>query len=78
MRDGAEDYEYLWTLARLLESRPDVQASEFLASVAADILPGGDAEARAQAGRPAPPSQRSLHARRRAAAEWIEQLGRRP
>jgi hypothetical protein len=78
MRDGAEDYEYLWTLARLLESRPDAEAREFLATVAADIIPGGDAEARTQTGRPEPPSQRSLHARRRAAAQWIERLGRRP
>lgn len=78
MRDGAEDYEYLWTLARLLESFPNVQASEFLATVAADIIPGGDAEARAQTGQPEPPSQRSLQARRRAVAQWIEQLGRQP
>jgi hypothetical protein len=78
MRDGVEDYEYLWTLARLLESFPNPQASEFLVTVAADIIPGGDAEARAQTGQPEPPSQRSLQARRLAAAQWIEQLGRRP
>jgi hypothetical protein len=83
MREGCDDYAYLWLLRERLRALsaaqrelPDAQrAQQLLASAAADVVGGsGDAETASAAGRPNAQSNRVPHDLRNQAGDLIEQL----
>lgn len=75
MREGCDDYEYLWLLREALKARPNAEAQQILDSAASQIVRGGgDAETMAQTQPQNATSNSTAHEMRGKIADWIEKL----
>lgn len=75
MREGCDDYEYLWLLREALKTQPNAEAQQILAAAAAPIVRGGgDAETMAQTQTQNATSNSTAHEMRAKIADWIEKL----
>jgi hypothetical protein len=79
MREGCDDYEYLWLLREALKQRPTIAAQQWLDTAAQTIVSGGgDAETLTKIPSQTPSqnaiSNTAAHQLREKAAEWIERL----
>ncbi len=75
MREGCDDYEYLWLLREALKAQPNTEAQQILDSAAAQIVRGGgDAETMAQTQTQNATSNSTAHDMRGKIADWIEKL----
>lgn len=76
MREGCDDYEYLWLLREKLRAHPSPEAQQFLDTIARDAVhTGGDAETTRSLQTDHSASQHDLHERRERIAAWLEKLG---
>lgn len=75
MRQGCEDYEYLWLLRETLQAHPNAEAQHLLDSAAQAVVGGsGDAEVMAKASTANTASNQVVHHLREEIAGWIEKL----
>ena len=75
MREGCDDYEYLWLLRAVLKAHPDDAAQRLLDSVAASVVAGGgDAETTATVSAKNEASNLAVHRLREQVADAIERL----
>ncbi|MBX7211479.1 MAG: DUF4091 domain-containing protein [Verrucomicrobiaceae bacterium] len=75
MREGCDDYEYLWLLREALKSKPNAEAQKLLDTAAQSIVAGGgDAETMAKARTANASSNQTAHQMREKIAGWIEKL----
>ena len=77
MREGCDDYEYLWLLRESLKAKPNAEAQRLLDTAAQRIVAGGgDAETMAKTKTMNATSNAVAHELRAAIATWIEQLAK--
>lgn len=75
MREGCDDYDYLWLLREAVKAHPNADAEKFLATIARDAVKvGGDGETAASIETDRTASAADLHQRREQIAAWIEKL----
>ena len=75
MREGCDDYEYLWLLSEALKAKPNPEAQQFLdASTQSIVSGGGDAETMARTQTKNAISNLEAHKMREKVADWIEKL----
>ena len=77
MREGCDDYEYLWLLREALKTKPDAEAQKLLDTAAQQVVAGsGDAEVMAKTATKNANSNRTPHDLRERIADAIERLSR--
>ena len=77
MREGCDDYEYLWLLREALKAKPNPEAQQCLDTSASRIVAGGgDAETMRQVSTINAVSNSVAHEQRAKIATWIESLTR--
>lgn len=75
MREGCDDYEYLWLLREVLKAKPNAEAQALLDSAASQIVSGGgDAETMARTKTQNATSNRTAHDLREKIGDWVEKL----
>lgn len=75
MREGCDDYEYLWLLRETLKTKPNAEAQALLDTAAQSIVAGGgDAETMAKTKTANATSNSVAHELREKIATWIERL----
>lgn len=75
MREGCDDYEYLWLLREALKAKPNPEAQQCLDTAASRIVAsGGDAETMRQVSTINAVSNSVAHEQREMIATWIERL----
>ena len=75
MREGCDDYEYLWLLRETLKTKPNAEAQQLLDAAAQRIVAGGgDAETMAKTKTSNATSNSVAHELREAIATWLEKL----
>ena len=76
MREGCDDYEYLWLLRETLKEKPNEDAQKLLDTAAQKIvISSGDVEAMIKAKGLNEPRNLIAHKLRDEVADWIEKLG---
>jgi len=75
MREGCDDYEYLWLLRETLKTKHNAEAQQLLDAAAQRIVAGGgDAETMAKTKTSNATSNSVAHELREAIATWLEKL----
>lgn len=75
MREGCDDYEYLWLLREALKLKPNAEVQALLDSAASHIVRGGgDSETMSQTQTQNATSNSTAHEWRGKIADWIEKL----
>jgi hypothetical protein len=75
MREGCDDYEYLWLLRQALKAKPNAEAQQLLDTAAQRIVAGGgDAETMTKTKTTNATSNSVAHELREAIAVWLEKL----
>ena len=78
MREGCDDYEYLWLLREALKAKPNAEARRLLDTAAQSVVTGGgDAETMARASTKNATSNLVPHRLRAQIGDWLEKLGPR-
>ena len=76
MREGCDDYEYLWLLREALKANPNTEAQRLLDTAAQSVVTGGgDAETMARANTVNATSNLVPHRLRAQIGDWLEKLG---
>jgi hypothetical protein len=76
MREGCDDFEYLWLLREALKAKPDADAQRLLDTAAQSIVAGGgDAETLTRTHTTNATSSLAAHHLRAQIADWLERLG---
>jgi hypothetical protein len=76
MREGCDDYEYLWLLREALKAKPNAEAQRLLDTAAQSVVTGGgDAETMARANTVNATSNLVPHRLRAQVGDWLEKLG---
>ncbi len=75
MREGCDDYEYLWLLREVLKNKPNAEAQKLLDTAANSVVTGGgDAETTATVSTTNEIKNLAVHQLREKIADWIERL----
>jgi hypothetical protein len=75
MREGCDDYEYLWLLREALKNKPNAEAQKLLDTAASSVVTGGgDAETTAAVSTTNEIKNLAVHQLREKIADWIERL----